>query len=226
MRDLDNDAMGSAISIIDLSFYRDDTIIIEHLNLRIAAGICSVIMGPSGSGKTTFLKLLAGLLSPTDGKIVFENALKKPTTAFVFQNAALFDSLTILENITFAWRRQKIKDKAYRAAQLLEEVGLTSDILPLYPANLSGGMQKRVAIARALAQEPSILFLDEPTAGLDHENADRICSILQRLKSMQGCTMVVATHSQRFAREVGDFICSLAHGVLQPVDLIGSVMEE
>ncbi len=217
---------GPSIRALDLAFCRNGTKLIDGLCLAVPAGASAVIMGPSGAGKTTLLRLLAGLLQPTAGQVLYAGGVSRPAAAFVFQGSALFDSLTVMENISFPWRRQSPRDQGARAAELLAQVGLGREILRLYPADLSGGMQKRVAIARALAQGPEILFLDEPTAGLDHDSARKICAILRDLRIGRGLTMVVATHSRQCAREVGTAVYRLAGGILVPADLTAAAQEE
>ena len=194
-----------------------------------------VIMGGSGSGKTVLLRTIAGLIQPNSGVLtVFgiditslseEELLPiRRRMGYVFQGAALFDSLTVADNVGFPLREhtalpeQEIRD---RVLHVLSLVGLGEDVLPKLPSELSGGMRKRVGIARSLVIEPEMLLFDEPTAGLDPTNSKMVAELISKLKDGVCDTSVVVTHDIELARTVADRLAILMEGrfaVLGPVD--------
>ncbi|MFQ5658196.1 MAG: ABC transporter ATP-binding protein [Candidatus Methylomirabilales bacterium] len=183
------------------------------------------VLGGSGSGKSTLLKLIAGLTKPDRGRIfLFEQDIVpmserellplRRRMGVVFQGAALFDSLTVLENIAFPLRLHtqssegEIRD---RVAEVLEQVGLPG-IADQYPAELSGGMKKRVGLARALALQPEAVLFDEPTAGLDPKNARMICELIAELHRKICQTSVVVTHDLHCAFAISNQVALLHKG--------------
>lgn len=195
----------------------------------ISLPVCEIatVVGDSGSGKTTLLKLIAGLIKPDRGEIfVFgqdhvplgelEQLPLRKRIGVVFQGAALFDSLTVFENIAFPIQLHTaagIDEVRHRVAELLLQVGLPG-IEDRYPAELSGGMRKRVGIARALALRPDLVLFDEPTAGLDPENARMICGLIVGLRRDLRETSVVVTHDLQCAFMISDQISFLHHGTI------------
>jgi len=194
-----------------------------------------VIMGGSGSGKTVLLRTIAGLIQPNGGVLqVFgiditalseEELLPiRRRMGYVFQGAALFDSLTVYDNVAFPLREhtnQSESEMRGRVLHVLSLVGLGEDVLPKLPSELSGGMRKRVGIARALVIEPEMLLFDEPTAGLDPTNSKMVGELIVRLKDGVCDTSVVVTHDIELARTVADRVAILIDGrfaVLGPVD--------
>ncbi len=194
-----------------------------------------VIMGGSGSGKTVLLRTIAGLIQPNGGVLrVFgidittlsEEALLliRRRMGYVFQGAALFDSLTVADNVAFPLREHTSLPEPEirgRALHVLSLVGLREDVLGKLPSELSGGMRKRVGIARALVIEPEILLFDEPTAGLDPTNSKMVGELIVKLKDGICDTSVVVTHDIELARTVADRVAILIEGrfaVLGPVD--------
>jgi phospholipid/cholesterol/gamma-HCH transport system ATP-binding protein len=194
-----------------------------------------VIMGGSGSGKTVLLRTIAGLIQPNSGVLhVFgiditalseEELLPiRRRMGYVFQGAALFDSLTVYDNVAFPLHEhtnQSESDIRGRVLHVLSLVGLGEDVLPRLPSELSGGMRKRVGIARALVIEPEMLLFDEPTAGLDPTNSKMVAELILRLKDGVCDTSVVVTHDIELARTVADRVAILIDGrfaVLGPVD--------
>ncbi len=184
-----------------------------------------VLIGPSASGKTVALKVIAGLIRPVSGSVLIrgENMIglkegerdQVARIGMLFQRSALFDSLTVWENITFRLRQNRTmsdREAIEISVSKLEDVGLSADAALLYPVELSGGMQKRVGIARALADEPQILLLDEPTAGLDPIMTNVINElILENMRSL-GATVVSVTSNLDGARHVADRIVMLHEG--------------
>lgn len=191
--------------------------VLDQINFDIQAGESIAIVGPSGSGKTTLLGLCAGLDSATEGSVVLQgNALEKLNedqraavrnqyVGFIFQNFQLLPTLTALENVMVPLELKKRKDAKEKAKTLLEKVGL-GDRMTHYPTQLSGGEQQRVSIARAFANEPKILFADEPTGNLDTETGDMIEDLIFDLNKEQGTTLVLVTHDPELAKRTNRII--------------------
>ncbi len=184
--------------------------ILHPLDLRVAAGRFLAVTGPSGSGKSTLLGLIAGLDSPSSGRIVIDGTditsldedrlarLRGQKIGFVFQFFHLVPSLTAFENVLVPMEIAGRADAAARASGLLEEVGLTGRGHH-YPSQLSGGEQQRIAIARAFANDPLILLADEPTGNLDSVNGRHIIELLQNVNERRQTTLVLATHDAGLA---------------------------
>src|SRR6266508_6752270 len=200
--------------------------VLRGISFTVAKGETFVIMGGSGSGKTVCLRVLAGLLRPDRGRIrVFGTSIERLSEeellpirrrlGYVFQGAALFDSLTVHENVAYPLREHTNLDEAEIRARVLDFlslVGLGPDVLRLLPSELSGGMRKRVGIARALAQEPQMLLFDEPTAGLDPTNARMVSELIVQLRGGVCDSAVVVTHDLELAKTVADRIAILIDG--------------
>jgi phospholipid/cholesterol/gamma-HCH transport system ATP-binding protein len=203
----------------------DDELVLDGVSFDVPRGTACCIMGRSGTGKSVTLKLLMGLLKPDEGKIYVNDveieALDsarlvevRKTMGFLFQYSALFDSLSVAENVAFPLRRHTPMSKAEIAGAVRErlaDVGLEAD-LDKMPLDLSGGMRKRVGLARALALKPSILLVDEPSSGLDPITTREIDKLLMDLKSSGKTTMVVVTHDVPSARRIGDKLVILHEG--------------
>ena len=186
-------------------------VILEGITLEINQGESVAIVGASGSGKTTLLSLLAGLDSPSDGKIVLGGdqditvmseaqraKLRGEMVGFVFQTFQLLSSLSALENVMLPGELRGDPQAEHNAKKLLDRVGL-GHRLQHYPRQLSGGEQQRVAIARAFASNPKILFADEPTGNLDAKTGAKIIDLLFELNADFGTTLVLVTHDARLA---------------------------
>jgi putative ABC transport system ATP-binding protein len=196
--------------------------ILHPLDLSIAGGCVAAITGPSGSGKSTLLGLIAGLDSPSEGRIVVDGAeitaldedalarLRGTRIGFVFQFFHLLPSLTALENVLVPLEIAGGRDAARRADSLLAEVGL-SERRHHYPSQLSGGEQQRVAIARALANDPPILLADEPTGNLDTATGHQVIELLLGINKTRKTTLVLVTHDPELAA-VADVTISLRDG--------------
>ncbi len=196
-----------------------DGVLLDQIDLNIAAGESVVLVGPSGKGKTVVLKLLAGLLKPTQGEVFIEgedlHALESEEQerlmlkmGMLFQKNALFDSLTVGENIAFPLREKSSLSEAEiqeRVEYFLEAVGI-AHARELYPDEISGGMQKRLGIARALALKPQIVLYDDPTAGLDPITSRRIVELILNLKREQNSTIVTVTNDMARAYQLADRI--------------------
>jgi phospholipid/cholesterol/gamma-HCH transport system ATP-binding protein len=219
----------------DLRKRFDSNEVLRGVSFVLERGETLVVMGGSGTGKTVLLRLVAGLIRPDGGRLrVFgrnienlsEEALLplRRRMGYVFQSAALFDSLSVRENVAYPLREHTSLGEAEideRVVRNLSVVGLSPDILPLLPSELSGGMRKRVGIARALSVEPQMLLFDEPTAGLDPTNAKLVADLMLHLREGACDTAMVVTHDVELARTVADRVAILIKGrfeALGPVD--------
>lgn len=205
----------------------DETEVLKGINYTFEQGKTNLIIGKSGAGKTVLLKLLVGLLTPTNGKvwygdIDFHELGKKEKrdirmkVGMLFQGSALFDSMTVEENIRFPldmFTNKTRKEKLDRVNYCLERVNLEG-ANQKYPSETSGGMQKRVGIARAIVLEPTYLFCDEPNSGLDPKTALLIDELIKSLTYEQNMTTVINTHDMNSVMEIGDNIAFLHLGKL------------
>ena len=186
-------------------------VVLKDLDLTVNRGESVVIIGGSGTGKSVTLKCILGLLKPDSGTITFNGK----NIGMLFQGAALFDSLTVWENVSFAVLQQKgmTRERAKKIAiEKLAEVGLKPEVADVYPADLSGGMKKRVGLARAIAVQPDTLFFDEPTTGLDPIMSDVINDLIVRCVKKLGATALTITHDMTSARKIADKIAMLYDG--------------
>jgi len=201
--------------------------ILTGVNLKINEGSSLVIIGRSGTGKSVLIKCILALENYDEGTILInkiENSNKNNKTFYdqfgmLFQGGALFDSIPIWENISFRLLRgnQKISrsDAKQLASEKLKLVGLNSDIIDLYPSELSGGMQKRVALARAIAGDPKVIFFDEPTTGLDPIMANVINRLIREIVVEMGVTAITITHDINSTRIIADDVAMLDSGKVQ-----------
>jgi phospholipid/cholesterol/gamma-HCH transport system ATP-binding protein len=199
--------------------------VLNGIDLTVARGETLALLGRSGTGKSVFLKLLIGLQSPDSGSILLNGqeitGLKedkldeiRKRIGFLFQHAALYDSMTVEENVAFPLRRHtKLSDaeRRDRVHKLLSSVGMEQDLGKM-PSQISGGMQKRVGLARALALDPEIVLFDEPTAGLDPITAAEIGNLISQLKESRDMTSVVVTHDIHGAKSFSDRLVLLNEG--------------
>ncbi|MFH0799299.1 MAG: ABC transporter ATP-binding protein [Pseudomonadota bacterium] len=198
--------------------------VLDEADLSIYKGETLTIIGGSGKGKTVFLKLMLGVIRPDRGRILFhgddigemkERDLSKIRShiGMLFQGAALFDSLTVKENVAYPLRlhfKYPEEEISRRVAQKLFLVGL-SGTEEMMPADLSGGMKKRVGLARAIATDPDVILYDEPTTGLDPANTKRICRLIREMQMKLGITSVVVTHDMTAAFAVTDRVAMIHH---------------
>jgi phospholipid/cholesterol/gamma-HCH transport system ATP-binding protein len=210
--------------------------VLSGLSLEVPDGQNMVIIGPSGSGKSVTLKLIAGLLEPDQGRVVVDDAtvheLDREELAalrgrigYVFQFAALFDSMTVAENIRLGLVRRGYEkgDIEARIEESLAVVDLAG-VEQKYPAELSGGMRKRVGIARAIALKPRYILYDEPTTGLDPITAAVMDQLIMRTRDL-GVTGLVVTHDMRSAFTVGDRVAMLHDGAIRQVGSVDQIQE-
>lgn len=199
--------------------------VLKGIDASFEAGKTNLVIGRSGAGKSVFVKCMIGLIKPTEGQILYDGrdiALmdKKELTklrqemGMLFQGSALFDSMTVLDNVMFPlemFSNDTQRAKVDRAMMLLERVGL-SEAARKYPSEISGGMMKRTAIARALALNPRYLFCDEPNSGLDPKTSKVIDLLIQELTQEYGITTIVNTHDMNTVRSIGDKIIYIHQG--------------
>jgi phospholipid/cholesterol/gamma-HCH transport system ATP-binding protein len=218
----------SIITLSNLCKTFDHRIILEEISLRLNPGENLVVLGKSGAGKTVLLKCIVGLLIPDRGDIrVFDTDVVKCTHAaldevrtrigYVFQQGALYDSISLKENMLFPLMRNvkffrtPVDEMEQRIETSLRSVGLL-DAMHKMPAELSGGMRKRAGLARALMLSPEIMLYDEPTAGLDPFTASEISDLIMTVQREQGTASIIVTHDMKCAEIVSDRICILDKG--------------
>ncbi|MHA6264039.1 ABC transporter ATP-binding protein [Arenibacterium sp. CAU 1754] len=201
--------------------------VLQGMTLHVPRGTSMVIIGGSGTGKSVALKCILGLIPHDSGKILVDgqDATKGDRDAFLarfgmlFQGGALFDSLPVWQNVSFRHLRGALKKPASQAREIaiekLRRVGLTPDVADLFPAELSGGMQKRVGLARAIAADPEIIFFDEPTTGLDPIMAGVINDLVREIVTEMGATAMTITHDMTSVRAIADNVAMLHNGVIQ-----------
>jgi phospholipid/cholesterol/gamma-HCH transport system ATP-binding protein len=222
------DVHGDAIiELIDVHKSFDSVEVLRGLSLSLHKAETLVVMGGSGSGKTVTLRLVAGLIRPDAGQLrVFGQNIEalseeellpiRRRMGYVFQGAALFDSLSVYENVAYPLREHTHlpEDEIHRrVVHFLHLVGLDEQVLSLLPAELSGGMRKRVGIARALISEPEVLLFDEPTGGLDPTNSKLVGELIAELRDRGVCdTSMVVTHDVELTRTVATRVAILAEG--------------
>ncbi len=204
-----------------------DNSVLRGLNLDVPKGSSVVIIGGSGTGKSVALKCILGLIAPDSGRILVDgkDASSGDRDKFLarfgmlFQGGALFDSLTVWQNVAFRLLRGSLKRPADEARAIaidkLRRVGLKPDVADRFPAELSGGMQKRVGLARAIAAEPEIIFFDEPTTGLDPIMAGVINDLIREIVTEMGATAMTITHDMSSVRAIADNVAMLHDGVIQ-----------
>jgi phospholipid/cholesterol/gamma-HCH transport system ATP-binding protein len=214
-----------ALQDVTKSFGRNA--VLRGVTLDIPTGQSMVIIGGSGTGKSVLLKCILGLVHPDGGTITLggQDVTKVERDAFLgrfgmlFQGGALFDSMRVWENVAFRLLRGTQKRPKSEAREIaiekLRRVGLTPDVAELYPAELSGGMQKRVGLARAIAAEPEIIFFDEPTTGLDPIMAGVINELIREIVTEMGATAMTITHDMSSVRAIADRVAMLHAGVIQ-----------
>ncbi len=199
--------------------------VLKGISFQVEEGEAFVIIGPSGCGKSVLLKNMVGLMRPDRGRIVIngvdiisashgELMGVRKIMGMVFQGGALFDSMTVFENVAFPLRKLlKLSEREVKflVERALSWVGLEG-IEKLYPEELSGGMRKRVAFARAVVSSPKLLFLDEPTTGLDPVTSATIDELILSLKEKLSATLVMVTHDMKSAFRVADKIAMLYEG--------------
>jgi phospholipid/cholesterol/gamma-HCH transport system ATP-binding protein len=206
----------------------NDVEVLKGINTVFESGKTNLIIGRSGAGKTVLLKILVGLVQPTEGNIWYDNVnftqLEKQQVrtirmqvGMLFQGSALFDSMTVEENIRFPldmFTNMTKKEKDTQVNFCLERVSLTGSNKK-YPGEVSGGMQKRVGIARAIVLNPKYLFCDEPNSGLDPKTSIVIDELIKDITIEQNITTIINTHDMNSVMEIGDNIVFVNQGKLE-----------
>ena len=217
---------NNKIQLINIHKNFNNKEVLKGLDLEIIPGESLVIIGGSGTGKSVLIKCILGIMTPDKGEILidgknilnlkdYKRSIINQKIGMLFQNAALFDSLMVWENVSFGLiqSNKMNRDEAKGTAlKVLKKVGLNEKVSGLYPSELSGGMQKRVGLARAIANSPEIIFFDEPTTGLDPIMADVINDLIIECVKDQGITALSITHDMNSARKISDRIAMLHEG--------------
>ena len=202
-----------------------DKTVLNDINVKFETGKTNLIIGQSGSGKTVLMKNLVGLLDPTEGEVLYdgrnfvqmskkEKVRMRREMGMIFQNAALFDSQAVLENVMFPldmFSTMNLRERTKRAQECLDRVNLI-DAQQKFPGEISGGMQKRVAIARAIVMNPKYLFCDEPNSGLDPKTSLVIDDLLSGITKEFGMTTIINTHDMNSVMGIGENICFIYKG--------------
>ncbi len=212
------------IELQNVTISSENQTILENINFDVQRGKTEVLLGPSGAGKSSLLKVILGLWKVDKGKVIIDNQditnfsekqlfPVRRRMAMVFQGNALFDSLTVEENVSYFLRENKNNSEKMIKSKVKESLAFVNleNTEELYPEELSGGMKKRVAIARAIASDPEIILYDEPTAGLDPINSKLIVELINKLR-MNGATSLVVTHIIRDAMLVADSMTVIEDG--------------
>jgi phospholipid/cholesterol/gamma-HCH transport system ATP-binding protein len=217
---------NNKIVLTDVSKSFGGNHVLNGLSLKVPTGKSMVVIGGSGTGKSVMIKCIMGLLNADKGSILIDGKesvgcdtkrrgefMKK--FGMLFQGGALFDSLRIWENVAFGLiHGQGMNKKQAReiAIEKIRSVGLSPDVVELFPSELSGGMQKRVGLARAVATSPEVIFFDEPTTGLDPIMADVINDLIVDQVKDLGATALSITHDMASARKIADYIAMIYEG--------------
>ena len=201
-----NDHIHSAIEFKDVTMSYDDRLILDGVSFTVNPGETKIVMGGSGTGKSTILKLVLGLIRPDDGRILIDGedvtdytearmTAVRQKIGMVFQDGALFDSLSVYENVGFRLFEQGVPEAEIEdnVRRMLQFVNLEK-AMHMMPAELSGGMRRRVGIARALVGSPQLVLFDEPTAGLDPPTARTILELAMKLRDLEGVSSIFVTH--------------------------------
>lgn len=213
------------IEVRNLTKSFGDKVVLDNINVTFETGKTNLIIGQSGSGKTVLMKNLAGLLQPTSGEVLYddrdftrmskkEKVLMRREMGMIFQSAALFDSLNVLENVMFPldmFSTMNYRERVKRAQECLDRVNLI-EAQQKYPGEISGGMQKRVAIARAIVMNPKYLFCDEPNSGLDPKTSLVIDELLSGITKDYNMTTIINTHDMNSVMGIGENICFIYQG--------------
>ena len=213
------------IEVRNLTKSFGDKVVLDNINVTFETGKTNLIIGQSGSGKTVLMKNLVGLLQPTSGEVLYddrdftrrskkEKVLMRREMGMIFQSAAVFDSLNVLENVMFPldmFSTMNYRERVKRAQECLDRVNLI-EAQQKYPGEISGGMQKRVAIARAIVMNPKYLFCDEPNSGLDPKTSLVIDELLSGITKDYNMTTIINTHDMNSVMGIGENICFIYQG--------------
>ena len=226
------------IEVKNLTKSFEDKTVLDNINARFETGKTNLIIGQSGSGKTVLMKNLVGLLSPTTGEVLYDGrdfvtmtkkdqVMMRREMGMIFQGSALFDSLSVLENVQFPldmFSNMNYNERVRRAQECLDRVNLL-DAQHKFPDEISGGMQKRVAIARAIVLNPKYLFCDEPNSGLDPKTSLVIDELLSGITKEYGITTIINTHDMNSVMGIGENIIFIYKGHKEWLGTKDQVME-
>ena len=230
------------IEVKNLTKSFGDKTVLRGINARFETGKTNLIIGQSGSGKTVLMKNLVGLLHPTSGEVLYdgrdfvgmtkrEQVMMRREMGMIFQGAALFDSMSVRDNVQFPldmFSSLNYADRVRRAEECLDRVNLV-EAANKYPDEISGGMQKRVAIARAIVLNPKYLFCDEPNSGLDPQTSLVIDHLLSDITREYGITTIINTHDMNSVMGIGENIIFIYKGTKEwqgvSADIMGSTNE-
>jgi spermidine/putrescine ABC transporter ATP-binding subunit len=218
------------VELESISRHYGDTVAVESISIAIKSGEFLTLLGPSGCGKSTTLRILAGLLRPTGGRVLIDGrdvtalGAAKRNIGMVFQSLALFPHMTAAQNVAFGLKMRSVPeaDKQTRVKRMLDVVAL-GGLAYRYPAEMSGGQQQRIALARALVIEPSILILDEPFGSLDRKLREAMQTELYQLTRQLGITSIFVTHDQQEALMLSDRIAVMNQGHLEQIGTPGEI---
>ena len=231
-----------SIQNIRKQYKNNKTIALDDVSVDVRAGEFLAILGPSGCGKTTLLRIIVGLLAPDSGKLLLDGnditaaPASKRSMGIVFQNYALFENMTVLENVTYAAylkaKREKSATKAEikeQALALLADLGI-AELASKHPASLSGGQMQRVAIARTLILKPDIMLFDEPASALDVATRLQLRTVIKDIQAKFGTTMIYITHDQEEAFAMADRIMVMENAKISqigtPAEIVGAPANE
>ena len=221
------------VALREIGFSTEEGPLLETISCTVQPGECMLVMGPSGSGKTLLMKIMAAIIPPTEGSVLLDNTQtatmpdreldrNRLRQGFVFQDAALWQNLSVYNNLTLATQyhfpKRDPAETRRRVEQLCRRLSFSED-LNQRPARLSAGERKTAAIIRSMMLNPEIYFMDEPSGGLDSATADRLLSVLKELKS-EGRSLVIATHDSEIASQLADSILVLDEGRLLAYDTV------
>ncbi|MCM8767104.1 MAG: ATP-binding cassette domain-containing protein [Candidatus Omnitrophica bacterium] len=232
--------MEKIISVKNLSVRIGNKEVLNDINFDIEKGESVVIVGPSGCGKTVLIKTILGIIKPYKGEIYIfgenienlkDDELKKirEKIGMVFQNSALFDSLSVWENVGFYYLyhtdKSKEEIKSY-AIEILKALGLDESVSDMMPEQLSGGMKKRVSIARALISKPEIIFYDEPTTGLDPITSENLTYLIKKIHQQFNTTDITVTHDVKLASKIGKKLILIDEGKIVEIGTYEELKEK
>ena len=231
-----------SIQSITKQYKNSKSVALDAVSVDVQAGEFLAVLGPSGCGKTTLLRIIAGLLTPDSGKLLLDGnditsaPASKRSMGIVFQNYALFENMTVLENVTYAaWLKAKREKSATKtqikeqALALLADLGI-ADLASKHPASLSGGQMQRVAIARTLILKPDIMLFDEPASALDVATRLQLRTVIKDIQAKFGTTMIYITHDQEEAFAMADRIMVMENAKISqigtPAEIVGAPANE
>ena len=208
------------IQINNLNKSFDGKKVLKWIDLNLKTNMSNIILGKSGCGKSVLIKLIYKLIKQDSGIITYNSKEEVDINKFamLFQYGALFDSLKVWENIAFQFINEKLKPISQLKEEVLDimfNLGLDSENIDKYPSELSGGMKKRVALGRALFKKPDVIFLDEPTTGLDPLNGELINDLIVKVIKEKKITAITITHDIKSALKTGDQFYYLEDGIIE-----------